>query len=134
MPCEFCAKIVDTFKLETDEDISYINAGRLDNVMALNCQTCRSLREKIRASCLWRIEDMRKEWEEEWADDSSYSEYGEYNQTLFDLIITKHPGRTSLQFVIDDTGGDRPKGNFGLDGYPQGGIMIELVRSMETPW
>jgi hypothetical protein len=79
MPYEFCAKIVDTFKLETDEDISYINAGRLDNVMVLNCQTCRSLREKIRASCLLRIEDMRKEWEEEWADDSSHSECGEYN-------------------------------------------------------
>jgi hypothetical protein len=86
MPCKFCTKIIDTFKLETD-DVLYINIGRLDNVMALNCQVCRPLREKIKASCLWRIEDIKREWEEEWADDSSRSEFGEYNQTLFDLVI-----------------------------------------------
>jgi hypothetical protein len=73
--------------------------------MALNCQVCRSLREKIKALCLWKIEDNKREWEEELADDSSRSEFGEYNQTLFDLIIKKHSGRTSLKFSIDDTGG-----------------------------
>jgi hypothetical protein len=102
--------------------------------MALDCQICRSLREKIKASCLWRIEDMKREWEEEWADDSSDSGWGEYNQTLFDLVIKKHSGRTSLQFSIDDTGARRPEGNFCLDGNPQGGIVIELVRSMKSPW
>jgi hypothetical protein len=127
MPCEFCTKIVDTFKLETD-NVSSINVGRLDDVMALDCQICRSLREKIKASCLWRIEDMKREWEEEWADYSSNSEWGDCNQILFDLVIMKHSGRTSLQFSIDKTGGRRPEGNFRLNGHSGGGIVIELLR------